>query len=121
TPTLRVRTHESQEAGGTHCPTLTFMGRVLALAVLNLLVAGSAFAGRPSSPSSLTATAISSSQIKLTWTDRSSIELGFKIDRALSSTGPWTINIATVGPNVTVYTDSGLNPATKYYYRVYDY
>src|SRR5882724_9646501 len=72
------------------------------------------------SPTSLTATTVSSSQINLTWTDKSSSESGFKIEQSPVDNSHYT-EIATVGPNTTSYTSSGLNEATKYYYRVRAY
>ena len=72
------------------------------------------------SPTSLTATAVSSSQINLTWTDNSSSELGYKIERSPVDNLHYT-QIAIVGANITAYTSSGLNEATKYYYRVRAY
>src|SRR5262249_31568071 len=44
----------------------------------------------PTSPSALGATAMSSSRIDLSWSDNSSNETGFKVERASSSTGPFT-------------------------------
>src|SRR5205823_6222009 len=72
------------------------------------------------SPGSLTATAISSSQISLTWTDNSASETGFKIERSPVDNLHYT-EVATVGANITSYSDTGLNEATKYYYRVRAY
>ncbi len=74
----------------------------------------------PSAPSSLTATAASSSQINLKWTDNSGIETGFKVERATASAGPFT-QIVAVGANVTTYSNTGLSAATTYYYRVRAY
>jgi titin len=74
----------------------------------------------PSPPGNLKATAISSSRIDLGWTDNSTNETGFKIERALSSSGPFS-QIATVGTNVTFYSNTGLNPNTFYHYRVRAY
>lgn len=71
----------------------------------------------PLSPTNLTATPVSSGQINLAWTDRSSNETGFKIERATSLTGTWT-QIATVGANVTTYSNTGLTGGTTYFYRV---
>ena len=71
-------------------------------------------------PTSLTATAVSSSQISLTWTDNSENETGYEIEQSPVDNLHYS-EIATVGPNVTVYTDSGLNEGTKYYYRVRAY
>ncbi|HEY4271533.1 MAG TPA: fibronectin type III domain-containing protein, partial [Candidatus Udaeobacter sp.] len=72
------------------------------------------------SPTALTATTVSSSQINLTWTDNSSSETGFKIERSPVNDLYFT-QIATVGANVTTFTDSGLAESTKYYYRVRAY
>src|SRR5207342_558257 len=52
------------------------------------------------SPTSLTATAVSSSQISLTWTDTSLAETGFKIERSPVDNFHYT-QIAPVGANVT--------------------
>ncbi len=56
-------------------------------------------------------------QLSLSWTDMSSNEDGFKIERDAGPTGTF-VQIATVGPNVTSYVDSGLASATTYCYRV---
>jgi hypothetical protein len=65
-------------------------------------------------PTGLSATPISSSQINLSWTDHSMAEDGYRIER--SSSG--FVQIAQVGPNVTFFSDTGLNPETAYTYRV---
>lgn len=74
----------------------------------------------PSAPTNLTATAVSSSQINLTWQDNSTNETGFRIERASSSAGPFT-QIATVGAETTTYSNTGLSASTTYYYRVCAY
>jgi hypothetical protein len=71
----------------------------------------------PNAPSGVTATAISVSQINLTWTDNSSNEDGFVISRSTTSGGPYT-DIATVGANVTSYSNTGLSEGVVYYYIV---
>jgi hypothetical protein len=81
---------------------------------LKLVFAPSAI---PSAPSGLSATAVSSSQINLAWTDNSSNETGFVVSRATASGGPYT-DIAMVGANVTSFNDSGLAPSTTYFYVV---
>ncbi|MBN1670100.1 MAG: fibronectin type III domain-containing protein, partial [Kiritimatiellae bacterium] len=73
----------------------------------------------PAAPSGLSATAQSSISIRLTWTDNSGDESGFKIERSLDGSA-WT-QVATVGANVTSYANSGLNQGTRYYYRVRAY
>ena len=68
----------------------------------------------------LTATAVSSSQINLNWTDNTNQETGYKIDRKIGSSGSW-VEIATVAANVTSYSNTGLSANTTYYYRVRAY
>jgi hypothetical protein len=72
-----------------------------------------------SAPSGLSATAVSSSQINLAWTDNSADESDFHIERRTSG-GSWT-EIATVSANTQSYSDTGLDPSTTYYYRVRDH
>lgn len=67
-------------------------------------------------PTSLGATAVSISQINLSWTDNSSDEAGFSIE--LSTDGSNFTEIATVGSDVTTYSNTGLTPNTTYYYQV---
>lgn len=71
----------------------------------------------PTAPSNLSAVAVSTVQINLSWTDNSNSETNFKIERSTSSTGPFEF-IAAVGANVTTYQNFGLSPNTTYYYRV---
>ncbi len=71
----------------------------------------------PAAPTDLTASAVSATQINLSWTDASSNETGFKVERSASESGPFTL-IATVGAGVTTYNNTGLTASTTYYYRV---
>jgi hypothetical protein len=70
----------------------------------------------PNAPSDLAATAISSSQINLSWTDNSLNENTFRIER--STNGVSFAQIGFVGAGVTTYSDTGLTGNTIYYYRV---
>ncbi len=76
--------------------------------------------GPPSAPGNLTATALISSVISLAWSDNSSDETGFKIERKTGAAGTWS-EISTVGANVTTFLNAGLNPNTTYYFRVRAY
>ena len=69
-------------------------------------------------PSNLVATAASSSDITLTWTDNSTDEIGFTfmVDTNSSFTNP--SYVWTGGANVTSYTHTGRSAATTYYYRI---
>src|SRR5512143_2279861 len=71
-------------------------------------------------PGNLTATAISSSRIKLTWVDTNSGktgEIGYSVERSLALTVGF-VEVGTTLKNITSYNDSALDPGTTYYYRV---
>ena len=70
----------------------------------------------PAAPSALAASAVSDSQINLTWTDNSDDETSFKIERKTGSES--FAQVATVGANVTSYSNTGLSASTTYTYRV---
>jgi uncharacterized delta-60 repeat protein len=82
----------------------------------NLTAASATTPSGITAPTNLGATALSSSEIALAWTDNSNNETGFRIQR--SSNGVTFGLLADVGANVTTYTDTGLTPRTTYYYRV---
>ncbi len=67
----------------------------------------------PAAPSDLTATAVSSSAIDLTWTDNAGDEDGFDIERSLDGTS--FTPLVSVGADVTTYSDTGLAPVTTYW------
>ncbi|MCY1031023.1 Ig-like domain-containing protein [Corallococcus sp. BB11-1] len=74
----------------------------------------------PSAPTGLTATAVSSGQIDLTWTDASNNESGFLVERAPDVSGaPGTFaQVGTPAANVTSFSDPGRAASTRYWYRV---
>ncbi len=72
----------------------------------------------PAAPSNLAATAAGTTQINLTWKDNATNETGFKIERG---TGVSYTQIATVGANITSYSNTGLSASTPYSYRVRAY
>ena len=71
----------------------------------------------PAAPSSLTVTAVSLSQINLTWTDNSGNESGFRVERKIGATGVYTVITAT-SANAISYLDKGLSTSSPYFYRV---
>lgn len=75
----------------------------------------------PADPSSLSAAAVSTSQIDLSWTDNSSNESGFLIERCQSQNCSTFSQIDVVGANVTTYSSTGLAAGTWYGYRVRAY
>ncbi len=75
----------------------------------------------PSAPSSLVGTAASSAQINLSWTDNSSNEDGFRIERCQGAGCSNFAEIGTVGPNAVSYSNTGLAASTTYRYRARAY
>ena len=76
------------------------------------VIFASTLPNRPAKPT-LSTSAISNTQIGLTWTNVAN-EQGYRIFRANSSTA-LAERIATVGQDIATYTDSGLLPGTYYY------
>lgn len=71
----------------------------------------------PAAPSALKATATSSSQISLSWTDNSSNEDNFKVEYSTNGGSTWTA-LATIAANTVSYSHTGLTASTAYTYRV---
>jgi hypothetical protein len=71
----------------------------------------------PAAPTNLVATPMSSTQIKLTWTDNATNETGYRVQRSTDG-----MNFAFIGgilpANTIMFTDNGRTPGTTYYYRV---
>jgi subtilisin family serine protease len=63
---------------------------------------------------------LTATQIRLTWTDNATNESGFKIDRSPDSGVTWA-QAGTTSANATGWTNSGLQAATQYWYRVRSY
>ena len=71
----------------------------------------------PIAPSNLTGTVASTTQINLSWTDNSTNETGFKIERK-TGTGTYAV-VVTTAADVNTFVNTGLTPGTTYTYRVY--
>ena len=82
-----------------------------------ITIAGGTTPTPPAAPSSLAVTSSSSTQISLSWTDNANNETGFKIERKIGPRGNF-VQIATVGANVTTYTDSSVTPGQQHTYRI---
>lgn len=75
----------------------------------------------PAAPTSLTATALGTNQINLSWTDASGgVAASFNLERAIASGGPW-LQLTTLAASVTNYSDLNLYPGSTRYYRVRAY
>jgi fibronectin type 3 domain-containing protein len=76
--------------------------------------------GPPTAPSGLNASAVSRTQINLSWTDNSSVEDGYKIWRSPNGATGWR-QVGTVGVNGTAFSDTTVVSGSTYYYRVNAY
>ena len=72
----------------------------------------------PAAPSALVSSAVTRSLVTLSWTDNASNELNFLVERCKGTGCSSYSLVATVGANVTMYTNSGLRRNTNYSYRV---
>lgn len=71
----------------------------------------------PQYPDGVKAVALSGSEVKLSWNDRSTYETSFKITRK----GDKMVVPIEVGANTTTYIDKGLKPNTVYTYTICAY
>jgi hypothetical protein len=71
----------------------------------------------PAPPTGAAATALSASALRVTWTDASTDEGSFELERATSEGGPFT-SIATLAAGTTRFDSTGLAPSTAYFFRV---
>ena len=70
----------------------------------------------PAPPSHLSATALSSSEIHLSWTDNSANEEGFRVYRSID--GIDFYEVASLPAGEVSYTDSGLSPNSEFTYEI---
>jgi hypothetical protein len=78
----------------------------------------------PNAPTVLRTRAIAPSKIVIAWTDNSSIEHGFKLQKATglcSQKAAWVDVPDALGADVTEHIDRGLAPKTAYSYRIKAY
>jgi hypothetical protein len=74
----------------------------------------------PATPSALTATAASASQVTLSWTLNSANESGVKVFRKMGAAGTYA-QVKALAAGTKTYNDSGLAQSTQYYYKVNAY
>ena len=73
----------------------------------------------PVAPTALKVDELTKNSVKITWTDNSTNETGFKMERKTGS-GSFT-QVSTTNSNITTYTTTGLTANTTYTYRVRAY
>lgn len=71
----------------------------------------------PAPPAALVATKQSKSEIALIWSDESDNETGFEVQRRKNGATEFSV-VAQLSTDIEAYTDAGLDPATRYFYRV---
>src|SRR5262249_52335407 len=75
-------------------------------------------ATKPKAPTNLSATANSSSQISIAWTDASDNETGFSVERCPASGCSTFAEFPKPAANVNTFVNTGLTAQTVYQYRV---
>src|SRR3954454_14973532 len=70
----------------------------------------------PTAPTDIAATTLSIASIRVTWADNSNNEDGFRVYRWSALDGPDWMVPATRAADTTTFTDTGLQPSTRYYY-----
>lgn len=107
----------------TLSPGTTYYWRIVGKTMANISAGGQTWsfttAGSepaPSAPTGLSATAISSSRIDLSWTDTST-ETGYRVERSPNGSTGWT-EIASLTANQTSYSDLSVSAQQTCFYRV---
>lgn len=78
----------------------------------------SEISSKPIAPDTPTLVGSDTDSVSLAWIDNSNVEEGYRVERATVGGGPYSTVSGDLGPNTTAYTDTGLDVATTYYYRV---
>jgi titin len=71
----------------------------------------------PTSPSNLTAAAMSANSIQLNWKDNATNETRMIVERSVGTSNSWQV-IAMLAANTTSFLNTGLTASTKYTYQV---
>ena len=107
----------------TLSPGTTYFWRIVGKTMANISASGPTWsfvtAGSepaPSAPTGLTATAVSSSRIDLSWNDTSS-ETGYRVERSPNGSNSWA-EIASLSANQNTYSDFQVTAQQTYFYRV---
>ena len=111
---LRIRVIDGDRSVGTSALDTVYIDQ------LQIRTHASGLSTEPPAPASaLTATAISASQIDLSWSDNADNESGFRIERSLDGAAWEAVGLA--GADQESFSDTGLDPDTQYHYRVVAY
>ena len=113
--TLTVGANATSLAAGTYTATIRITSPVATNSPQTVAVTFQVGAV-PNPPAGLTATAVSGTRVDLAWTDNSSDETGFRIERSVG-TGGWTL-LASPTANTTSFSDTTVSAGVTYNYRV---
>lgn len=97
-----------------------FRGLFICMLFLGSLFVPLKASAAPTAPSHLVASAADATSIALAWHDNSDNETAFAIYRLKEGADSYAL-IGEVEANHVIYGDSGLQPGTKYYYRIKAY
>ena len=113
--TYTINAVQVSDAGVYSCAVSNSAATALTLhrRTTTVTVTGSA----PGTPPGLSATAVSTSQIDLSWSASSGVPVRYQIFRSLSGTSGFS-QIDSVDVPTTTYSSTGLNSKTVYFYRV---
>ena len=91
--------------------------KLFVLGVVTVFLATEVLAGF-NAPTNLTATQVLSNSVSLSWSDNSTNEMNYVIERSVQSLSSGFTDIATLPANTRNYTDNTVAPGTTSYYRV---
>lgn len=110
------------ENGGAECFTIRWIRPGMSEATIPTSAFTESVSNPPSvsNPSSfrvLTNPAITYNSVPLAWNDNSNNETGFEISRSTVNSGVFPV-VHVTGANTTTWTDTNVNPSTRYHYRI---
>lgn len=77
--------------------------------------------GVPAAPSGLSAVAVNAYQVDLTWTAPTGSISGYRIERSGDNGVTWPVSFDVADPAASGFSDTTVQPATSYLYRVFAY
>ncbi len=106
------------EAGGGESLTVSWQGPGISKQAIpsNRLRENFTLPPAPTAPSNLTRTVLDYQSIRLNWNTYTGTGTDIEVYRSLNNS-TWSI-IATIPSSQNTYTSTGLNPSTRYYYRL---
>jgi serine protease AprX len=117
-PNVTTFSDSTLAAGTTYNYHVRAFNRGGASGFSNSAEATTGIAQTPAAPTNLVASAVSSSQINLSWADNSSDETGFELQRCQGAGCTTFATIAQLAANVVSYADTNRQASTTFVYHV---